>query len=106
VFTGTAKPFNTLYVFDPSNPPDQIAPFVNSFVSHSVAADSYRRVLSRGDFCAEHNATSGLPQGHGLGGGSTYYAIPADSGDLVQYITLDARTPAILTSRSDPGTQG
>jgi metallophosphoesterase (TIGR03767 family) len=89
VFTGSSKPYNTLYQFDASNPPDQIAPFVNSFVYDPVAADSDRRVLSRSDFCAEHNATSALPEGHGLGGGSTYYAIPADAGDLIQYITID-----------------
>lgn len=58
-----------------------------------VVADPNRRLLSRKAFIQDHFNTAGLPVGHGFQGvgiDKAYYAVPAGSGDLVRYITLDS----------------
>ena len=44
--------------------------------------------------------TAGLPVGHGFSAGSdkAYYAIPAEDGDPIRYITLDSTNPGGLTN--------
>ncbi|MFJ8008344.1 TIGR03767 family metallophosphoesterase [Streptomyces fagopyri] len=56
-----------------------------------VTADPSRRLLTRGDFIAEHFDTTGTPRGHGFTSGSDkgYYAIPAGPDDVFQFLVLD-----------------
>ncbi|MGW1726678.1 TIGR03767 family metallophosphoesterase [Streptomyces sp. NPDC002306] len=56
-----------------------------------VTADPSRRLLTRGDFIAEHFNTTGTPRGHGFTSGSDkgYYAIPSGPNDVVQFLVLD-----------------
>ncbi|MGW3848142.1 TIGR03767 family metallophosphoesterase [Streptomyces fagopyri] len=56
-----------------------------------VTADPSRRLLTRGDFIAEHFDTTGTPRGHGFTSGSDkgYYAIPSGPDDVFQFLVLD-----------------
>ncbi|MFJ2397760.1 TIGR03767 family metallophosphoesterase [Streptomyces sp. NPDC087843] len=56
-----------------------------------VTADPSRRLLTRGDFIAEHFDTTGTPRGHGFTSGSDkgYYAIPPGPDDVFQFLVLD-----------------
>ncbi|MGW3633015.1 TIGR03767 family metallophosphoesterase [Streptomyces sp. NPDC005122] len=56
-----------------------------------VTADPARRLLTRGDFIAEHFTTTGTPRGHGFtsGGDKGYYAIPPGPDDVLQFLVLD-----------------
>ncbi|MFG2194998.1 TIGR03767 family metallophosphoesterase [Streptomyces sp. NPDC048639] len=77
---------------------DVIKAVFSGIDDEDVTADPNRRLLSPGEFIAEHHRTSGLPTGHGFTEGSdkAYYAIPAGADDPIQYITLDSTNPGGL----------
>ena len=62
-----------------------------TYSSRTVTADASRRLLSRGEFIAEHSTTTGTPRGHGFAaqGDKAYYAIPAGTDGLFQFLVLD-----------------
>ncbi|MFF0271552.1 TIGR03767 family metallophosphoesterase [Kribbella sp. NPDC004536] len=97
--TGDFKPSSTTHQF-PENYSDwgfwdQVTEGLDSIVLGSppgvvVSADPNRRILSRTEFVQEHFKTSGIPAGHGFRTTSqTYYTVPSDPADLVQFICLD-----------------